>query len=466
MNATATNRRLPTLVLAGLSLLSACGSGGGGSGGAAPAAGPTTLWIDSTAGSETVLEGQVVGARLQAVDGSTTGELLTSNAVDLTIASPQGQPFLLQLGAVPEGDYQAVLLAMAPGATRGHRSGVPIEFDPGAMPNVVRVEFESPFRRSRGSDDWFHVGHRGGVRFEASGNREKWVPDFWMRRGDDSSFSYLELVVVGVDAQTESLTAIPTPRHGPVTFRVVLAPNAVLTLHDQYRLLSNAEFFAMVRNGAKLRVRGTVAADRTLTVQFGELRIGGSGNSGENKIYARVETAPVGTQFTVQPLSIVRGGSPGGVLSPRTVDAGLARIYRSGNSHLSLPISAIAVGQWVEIEWNGPFAADPIPAKEVEIESDSSGHSHPEIEGQVGAVDRIAGTLTMVQRRDDPLVVGGRRVQSLVVRIGAGTNLFRQDDRRVSITLDQVFVGERVWARGTLDANGVLDGSWVRIRSR
>ncbi len=453
--------RLALILLAGLAGCSGGGSSPSASGGGN---GDTLLVVDTASGTEDSLAGRLSVVALERPNGSFTPNLLAGEG-QVTVADPLAAGSLLALRNIPEGDYVALRLLFAPDSLRSRdRDGREHESEFGR--NDLRIEFEDPFQRSRGSDDWLELRHRRSAEIRRGGARDLWLPWFGLRRGSFHQRNQLEVTIARADLASRMLTGTLRTGSGTIATTLVIQAGALLTERSEQRLLSDVEFFARATPGRVVSARGAIQSDGSWHVTAAELRHADE-HRGENQVLARIDALLAGNQFTAQVLSVRRGALGSLQLPKFTVDAAAARIHRSHGSHESLPFSVLQVGMLVEIEWDGAAGVRPVPAREIEPEDGSTGGGalQPESEGAVGQVLVTENVIVAVPRRDDPLLVGGRAVPSARVRIGPGTVLFRHDDSRTPITVAQVGTGERIWFRGVVQQDGDVLASWVRVRS-
>jgi hypothetical protein len=108
-------------------------------------------------------------------------------------------------------------------------------------------------------------------------------------------------------------------------------------------------------------------------------------------------------------------------------------------------------------------------AREIELESRDGAPQFPETEGMVSAVDIAAGTITIVPRHNDPLVVGGQQVTSATAHLASSALLFRKarsGGGRQQISLPGIVIGQdRIWVRGAVTGPGQIEAEWVRVRT-
>jgi hypothetical protein len=88
----------------------------------------------------------------------------------------------------------------------------------------------------------------------------------------------------------------------------------------------------------------------------------------------------------------------------------------------------------------------------------------PDSEGSIASVDLGAGTIRVVPRKDDPLLIAGRAVREAVLRAGPGTRFVFAGNASGSFGLADLRPSWRIWFKGSLGTRGMFDAVWVRAR--
>jgi hypothetical protein len=154
-----------------------------------------------------------------------------------------------------------------------------------------------------------------------------------------------------------------------------------------------------------------------------------------------------------------------------TVLAHSARLHGHRDPTL-LPFAALSVGDFVKVEWRSTAGqpATTVTADEVEITPAGGWCAMQyEWEGSVHAVDAVAGTITVVPRHQDPIVIQGQSVAQAQLVVDAAAYLERRAESgggRSRIALGDVAPGaDRIWWRGEVTGPGTMRVGWVRVRN-
>jgi hypothetical protein len=446
----------PTLPLALCSLLlAACSSGSRRSSdaGAAPAA---AVLFDTSAGTDLVLDARADVLAGERADGTFTGNLLASGTV-LGLARPSGSASGVRLPAVPPATYVALRLLLAEGGVTASGPDGRTEIVVPATRDV-RVPFAAPAELGTGVG-WVVVSHDGPPELaRGADGRLTWQPRLVARLGDVQP---LQDAVVSVGA-VEGDAIAGTLLAGGLPVR--MQPAADCEFSDDSGPRERADFLRDLRPSDEVECDGTLTDADRVAVRRCHARGRGANSS---KLYGEVVALEPGVPaVAVQVREVVRGGAgigtPLPVLRVRTQDA---RIRRSDARNERLGFDALAVGQWVEVEWHGPVRDGAVDARKIEIEDGFRGGIAHESQGRVEAVDLTAGTIRVVPRGDDPLVVGNRRVPFAVVEVGPGTVIVRGHGRdRRPATLADAGVGDRIWFWGRPIEPQRVQATAVRLR--
>lgn len=462
-------RRRSLAGLAGLLLLvPACSPGGGGSASSADSS-SRVLLVDTRTGGDAGLELRADVLALEAADGSFTGNLAPAGAT-LPIARTSGTPAGVRLSSVPTGRYAALRMIVADGGVSatdsdGTRAAV-------AIPSrELRVPIAGDGSLGGGTR-WLLLEHASApVLVRGAGKALSWTPSLQVRLGDAHALAGATLSVASI--QSGEVIGTLT---GCGDLAVHARVDDSSQLSDDGGSRDRSTFLAGLRGGDDLECSGVLTADGTLHVSSAHRRGRGGSVGADAKVYGRITALHAEVPAVeVQVQEIVRS-SPGLSADPLpllTVGTSGAHIHRSGSPGQRLDFTALAVGQRVEVEWRGAVVDGAVEAHQVGIEDDAGGGGGGggiggEIEGEVGSIDRAAGSLVAVPRGDDPLVVGGRSVPSATIVVGAGTVVTREvdgGDRRI-VTLDAAVVGDRVWVLGRVVGAQRVEASLVRLRER
>lgn len=452
------------LLVACLAVLQACSGGGGGQSAEVDSApGSVGVVLDTRTGTDSLVQFVVVGATLERADGTTTRNLVP-RAVEVTFADPTGEVSGLRLHDVPTGDYERLLLALAPGSGSALGSdGVVRAIDSGS---VLSIPIADGLQHVASEVSWLALGHNrapvvtlgGSLRFEPAllGRAD----------GSEHELAGLEPVTVrgaSVDARL--------PAAGGGVLALEFAPGCTFGDDDANSFASAAAFVNGLRGDDELRVCGTL--DRSGGLRVTRARRG-RGNDGPRLLGRIVELRPATTSFVMRVQAEVRRGErvlrdpPFDVL----VDATSARLQRP-NGQVVLAFADLAVDDLVKVTWSSRTPAtatelELVVAREIEVPGSAGVPLAPEWQGLVQSVDVAGNRIVVVPRNDDPIVVDGVSVPSVDVLVDAGTVLQRRERRgggRTTIQLGDIVPGEdRIWWRGTVTGPAEVSADWVRVR--
>lgn len=458
-----------------LFLAAGCGGGGGTSTGSTqPPASASTLDVvlASGAGTTANVSAVVDGVVLERADGTMTGNLLDASR-SVTLVHPLAVPDALALANVPPGTYAAVHVAFRQGS--GVLRGADGQSHAFAVPGVLRAGLDDgPATVGAGRSAWqFH--HRVPAPVSAS-QGVPWSLDMGCSSGQSLAWDSVTVQVAAVDATNATVDVVWNGTNNGFPVQLVFDDNSILQSRSG-ALVDLTTFLGQLTPGGYVEVDGVLGADYHLLVRRAKPEDGpgsGSGSGGENKILGTITSTDRATStLTVQVLEVERGTAiaTGGTLPVLTVDASTAAIHRSSRSWVALPFPVLAVGDLVEVEWNGAVVNGAITAREVELEDASRGVGvglH-EVEGQVDSVDLSVGVIRMVPRRDDPIVFSGQTWPAARVQLDASTLLYL-DRPSQQLDLSQVSPGMRIWVMGARSSGAVqgeleLSGSRIRVRN-
>ncbi len=457
-------------IISALLLVTGCGGGGNGRTADTTSGQAQTafLFIDSATGSDTQLTGTLDAVALERADGELTGNLLR-NSSPVVLADVEGQLDSLRLTGVADGDYVAMHLLF--------QSGMSMRTPDGRLEDARverrdhRVELEDLYHHDNQASSWLVLRHQGGLDVQDDSSGDKvWTPHLACRRSEFEELRGTCFKVVTASAAQQTVQAMPNSTSGDLSLTFTVPQSAILTSSESSARLSLQEFFNLLVPGTEFCLWGSLDGDMNLQVEAIQVDDSSSPSSGiESKVVGNIESLDSADRsFQLQVLRVIRGGAEldASHLPVLTVLAGNAEIFRSGLRFQLLDFNALKTGALVEVEWDGPVVNGAVRADEVEIEDEgiNPGGAVPEIEGQVGEVLPGVRTIVMVPRKDDPLIVNGQSVASLRVRLAGNAFLFRADDDKVEISLNQVGIGERIWVKNyTLSGDDVL-ATVVRIR--
>lgn len=451
-------------LLALLSLLQACGGSGGSTAGTAgPTPGSVGVVLDTRSGTDGLVQFVVVAAVLERGDGSTSGNLLP-RAAAVTFADPSGEASGLLLEGVPTGNYERLVLALAPS------SGSLLAADGVARPieaaTLLTVPITDGLEHASTAVTWLAVGHNQAP-IVASGGSMRFEPNLVGRaEGSEHELAGLEPVTIHASSVEARM-----PAAGGSVLALEFEPGCTFG-DDQSNAFPNAaSFVASLASDDELRVRGTLDRDGTFRVHHARH---GRGNDGPRLLGRIQELRPSTTSFVMSVQAEVRRGErtlrnpPVDVL----VQAGTARLQRP-DARVALAFADLAIDDLVKVKWSSRTPAtatelELVSAREIEVTSGPGVPFEPEWEGLVQSVDQAAGRIVVVPRHDDPIVVDGAARSSVEVVVGPGTTLQRRARNgggRTPISLaDVVPNSDRIWWRGTVVGPTEIAASWVRVR--
>ena len=439
----------------------ACSSSGGGSGGGGSGDVGRTVFVDTAAGSAASLVVRVLGVSAERVDGELSQNLLAA-PISVTLADPRGSTVGFAIGEPPAGaPHVALRMLLDPAASRavladGSQVGVEL---PSAE---LRVTVPESF--SAGDGLGLELIHATPPVFAAgSSGAQRVTLDLALRASTEVPVRGVLARVLTVDPAARSMLA-ELPDLGGVNVSIGFEAGSTLQGLDGSSLDVDT-FLRECQPGSEVRVDGRRRSDDSFSCRSGEHER--RGDSREPKFTGRVGSIDTAAMRFALDAFLRRpaGGREEPFFGTVTVDASNARIRREigSSTYIQASFADIQVGQVVEAEGR-EGEGGVLFASEVDIEDEGGANGTGEIEGRVNGVDAAAGTIDVRPRGDDPLIVGGERVQQVTVRVDAATWLFRDDGQQESITLSQVRTTDRIWIRGTVAGDGSVDASWVRVR--
>lgn len=449
---------LPVLCLVPTLLLAGCGGGSSSpAGGRTDTAGAVLVVVDTATGSEALVQFQVDAAVLEAADGTTTGNLL-ANPHLVRLADPSGEVDGLVLRDVPSGEFTQLHLFVVPS------SGASLQPDGGVLAANTAVDLVVPItdglQHSSLATSHLVIGHNGAA--PVLGSTAMWTPQM-SARADGAT----------VDLGQLDVALVENPM---VTARSALLDDSLLrlefaagcTFRDDSGASHGRDDFLRGLGDDSLRIRADLRRDGRCVVS----QIERSRRDDNPRLIGRITALEPATSTFVMDVQ-ARNGRDGWTLlpTPETVriDASGARLERPNGS--AIGFADLQVAHLVKVRWisrSTPAGALPLlVAREVEVTGGPVG-MRPEWEGAVQAVDTVAGTITVVRRHDDPIVVQGVSVVSVTVVVTGTTTLERRERHgggRSSITLADIVPGaDRIWWRGTVTGPTTIDATSVRVR--
>jgi hypothetical protein len=449
------------LPLVSLLCLPGCGGSGGGAGGTSqPAAGSVLVVVDTATGSDALVQFQVDGAVLEYADGSTTKNLL-ANPHMVTLSDPTGEADGLVLRDAPSGDYTALRLFLVPA------SGATLQPNGSILPATAVVDLRVPITdgllHTSLATSWLVIGHNGTP--PPANASATWTPQM-SARADGAT---VELDNLGVALVQAPDLVTRSSVHDDAALRIVFANDCVYTDADD-NSISDANGFLDGIGDDQVRVRGELQRDGSCRARH----VRRSGRNDNPRLIGRITALePLRSTFVMD----VQAQNPRGgwrlMPLPESVriDVHNAQLRRPDGG--AIAFADLQVGHLAKVKWTTRSApAGELPllvAREVEVTGQAMS-MQPEWQGRVQSVDTIARTITVVPRNDDPIVVQGVSVDSVVLTVDDGTTLQRRARHgggRTDITLaDIVPDQDRIWWRGDVTGPASIDARWVRVREQ
>lgn len=450
-------------------LLASCGGGGGG-GAAAPVdpqppGGESAVHVllDTSAGNTAFVQSEAISVQLRRADGSFTDNMLLSPR-NVALASLSGETEAIELPIVPSGTYTELKIAFAPGTGEVQRDdGVRHSMELTAL--EISVPFEDSLQHRSTGESWISLRHAQNAPFANIGSHHYWSPVFAGGPSADDSLRGSVVRVVAQDPDGHGFSGtIPGDDHGLVHVR--LETESELYDHFGGRHTEHGSWLAGLGAGDEVQVSGTISQDGTVRGR----RARHHATSNTPRLIGRI-TAVNGTARTLEfdVLSTMLHGDRSVLQTPEhtLVTVGNAAIHDS-RTHTARTFADLQVNGCIKVEI-ASRSGNQVIAREIELESRDGAPQFPETEGMVSAVDLAAGTITIVPRHSDPLVVGGQQVTSATAHLASSALLFRKarsGGDRQQITLSSIVVGQdRIWVRGAVTGPALLEAEWVRVRT-
>lgn len=455
----------PIILTISFLTVAAC-SGGSGDASAtarAPVPGSVHVVVDTATGSDVLVQYLVGAAVFERADGTTTGNVLRAPEM-VTFADPSGEIDGFALRDVPSGEYSALHLMLVP-------DGGTVQFGDGSTaPLEAAIDLEVPIgdllqHDARGAS-WLALGHNGPGTVSPTGTGYAWAPALAARaNGSEHELVDLQPLLV----QDRFVTAA-LPAAGDGLLWLEFGPGAACS--DDSGPVGAAGFLRDLRPGDDLRARAELRRDGRLLVREACRR---RGNDGPRLIGRITELRPATTSFVLRVQAETRRGGARRLVSPGTevlVLADGATIRRPGRSG-AIAFDDLAVDDLAKVTWTErtevPGGLDEFVAREVVVPGGDGAPCAPEWQGLVDAVDLTAGTITVVPRNDDPIVIDGQSVDEVTVVVDAETKLERRERHgpgREAIELDDIVPGsDRIWWRGEVTGPTTIAATWVRVRT-
>lgn len=452
-------RRPPVpLVATALLALVGCSSGHGRS----PEVGAgdrAALLVQPTPDSDFTVETRFEVLALERPDGTFTGNLLRS-AWPLVAISPVPTTSGVALTDLPRGTYVAARILLAEDATvaiggAGARTRVDVSARdlraPFAVPTVVAGQ------------SWLLFEPTETAALVRGSANLTWSPSWQTRVDGEQVVDDLVVTVTAVNASERTFDAVADDLGG---LRVRVDVPERCELGDPTGPRSPDTFLRDLQPADPVAVCGILTDRGTLVLSCGD-RLRRDGEGDRHRAYGCILEVDVPSAVFVMQVREVDSRSAIARVDPRPrlrVLTGNARVHRRGYRNIHLDVAALAPRMCVRVSWRGDVVQGTVAADEVQIE-DEPGLRH-EIEGSIGEV-RVANKLfVVVPRRNDPLVVGGRRVDSAEVIILPHTVLFGPDNaNRHRLTLDRLEPGQRVWIHGRVVGDRRVEALAVRVRN-
>lgn len=448
--------RSSILLLFAALLIPACkgGSGSGGSQGASFA-----LHIETAAGVTDLLGARIAGVVFETAGGALSANLLSA-PVDVVLADPSGESRGLALSGSPPAGSLAVHLVVQGGAfaLRANGTSVPV-----ALPSAdLRIPIEGTW--TAGSTAALSIAHASAPVLTSTANGLAWTPALVARVASQLAILSSNAVVASANAAAGTLVVM-LPGYQDLSFDV-LVPSTSRLVGSDGGGRSRDDFFRECGAGSTVSFEGLRHSSRG--VESNSMHHRGR-SRGELHLLGRIASLDAPTSSFVLDVQGMRSSTGWGQapFTAVTVDAATAVIYTSHRSvRTSATFGDLLVGMLVKVEGGQPQSGRMI-AREVEIEDDHGQHRPGELEGQVASVDIGARTIAVVQRGDDPLLVGGVRVTSATIEVTPSTLLERKTNSGTeTTTLSAITNADRIWVRGEVTGTNSVRAQWVRVEAR
>lgn len=456
----------------------ACGSGGSDDAASGSSTGSVYVVIDTSTGTNAIVQFQVAAATLERADGATTGNVLREPEL-VTFADPSGELSGLQLRSVPSGDYEALHLVLVPGsgAVRFPTGSI----TPLAGPVVLEIPIADGLQHDATAVSWLAVGHNVGQTVVPAGQGLSWQPVL-TARVDGSSHEVPDLDFV-LQQGTTVTTTLPNARDG--VLQLEFDDDCTFGDDDDGHEFDDLEaFLGSIDPDDDLRVSGELNRDGRCHASHARR---GRGNDQPRLLGTVVELLPAETSFVMLVLAESRRGDRV-LLDPPVEVLVLAAEARFGGHecHSTTGFESLNVGGIVKVKVESrtpvPGGRDEVVARRIEVFGANGAPLQPEWEGRVQSVDVAANTIVVVPRDDDhPILVNGQSVPQVEVVLRPGMLIERHGDddddegegegeeddggEQTLITIDEVEPGERIRWRGTVTGPTTIAATRVRVQS-
>lgn len=448
--------RASFVLLSAAVALSAC-KGGSGSGG--PPSASFALHIETAAGVTDVLAARIAAVVFETAGGVQSANLLSAPA-DVVLADPTGESSGLALSGPPPTGSLAVHLVVQGGAfaLRANGTNAPV-----ALPSAdLRIPIEGTW--TAGSSAALSIAHSAAPVLTSGASGLAWTPALVARVAGQLAILSSNALVASANAAAGTMVVM-LPGYQDLSFDV-LVPSTSRLLGDDGGGRSRDDFFRECGAGSTVSFEGLRHSSRGLESSSMHHR---GRSRGELHLLGRIQSLDASTSSFVLDVQGVRTRTGWGAstFSTVTVDAATAVIYTSHRSvRTNATFGDLTVGMLVKVEGGQPHSSR-MTAREVEIEDDHGQHLPGELEGQVASVDLGASTIAVVQRGDDPLLVGGVRVTNATITVTASTLLQRKTNSGTeTTTLSTITAADRIWVRGEVTGPTSVRAQWVRVEAR
>ncbi|MBI5850031.1 MAG: hypothetical protein HZB39_03175 [Planctomycetes bacterium] len=406
----------------------------------------SNLFLDGAAGIDAEIAGRLASVRLEALDGTASGELLAAET-DVALARMDGSGSLIALRGIPDGAFAALVLRFADGSMRV-RLGDAREGALAARDHFLRVPFANPWLAT-GRRSCLALRHTASVTPLAIGaGVMEWSPSVVAAPIDVAPIRFGRVDVLRVDVAAESAVGLLVGMDAR-QITLAFAPDALLLREPSITPLDRASFLAGLLPGSRLVVDGVLDLDDRLTVtaalDLGVNEAHGRGEKGE--LRARIlELVPGREAFRAVLLDVEKGAHLLPDPRPRTlvVDASPARIKwspRRGRHGGHLPFSALEPGMIVTIEWHGAMTGEALAAEKIDIREQGTCLGR-DFAGEVLAVSFDPRTLSL--RLREVVVIDGRELREIEFAVDEDTPIVRTNGSAVRLVrLAEIEVGER-----------------------
>lgn len=453
--------------------LVACGGGGGGAtsgggngnnGGGTPQpgtgspVGSVVIAVDTATSSAASVQFQVAAAALERADGSFTPDLL-GGARMVTFADPAGAPSGFALRGAPSGTYRSLRLLLAPGSGTSQLPSGQVSAITG--PASLSIPMPAEFTHDATRRTWVEIGHVG-----SAPQGGQWFPSM-IGRSEGGTVAFAELRTVGTEGAATTVVW-EAGDDGPLSLD--FGPGCTC-YDDNGNSIPSVEFASSFGIDDRLMVSGRLFADgRCEPVLARRLR-----PDAEQPRWLGVITSvdAATSSFGMEVVAHRRGNETTPLATPTaaTILASTARLH-GHRDPTPLPFSTLSVGDLVKVEWRsfGGNGTTTVVADEIELTNAGEWCAMQlEWEGMVHAVDLVAGTITVVPRNQDPIVIQGQSVAQAQLLVNTGAYIERRAESgggRSRVGLGDLVPGaDRIWWRGAVTGPTTMNVGWVRVRN-